>query len=349
VTGGLTGAGAVARIAYASRARVAGAVYAEMERIRAAAVRNNVPLGVHTALLHQSGWFLQWKEGPGEALLRLMHRVQADPRHAEMRIVHSSRGPRLLDGPWSMAIVRSDESPEAMEARVRALQRSMWDGTQYNPVTVWRRLSTPLQHVAADRQGDPDAFQRVLVCSAAGTLAYRLVEWLGKRHRVAVLRRRFAGATALDVETDYVDFDAGTHAMRVIAMARRGLEMPLTRAFMPDYSHVLLLLSGETGRDRALLLRLAKACAGRSRTPTLVGVAPEAGVHAAMRTSADGLGLAYAAVQGDPESPLDSWEAVQPELAAWQPAQDSLSPVLQINWGQIPISAATTRSAAAPH
>ena len=45
---------AVTRVVYASQSRIQGPVYAEMERIRACAVRHNEPAGVHTALAHQS-------------------------------------------------------------------------------------------------------------------------------------------------------------------------------------------------------------------------------------------------------------------------------------------------------
>ena len=59
----------VSRFMYASQANVEGSIYSVIERIRASAVRHNEPAGVATALLYQSGWFAQWKEGPSEALL----------------------------------------------------------------------------------------------------------------------------------------------------------------------------------------------------------------------------------------------------------------------------------------
>jgi hypothetical protein len=115
----------VARFMYASQALVHGPIYPEMERIRASAVRHNEPGGVATALLYQSGWFAQWKEGPPEAVLRVMDRVSADLRHHSMQIVHSSRGPRLLAGPWSMSIVQCDDPPSDMAQRIDLLQREM--------------------------------------------------------------------------------------------------------------------------------------------------------------------------------------------------------------------------------
>ena len=308
----------VARIVYASLSNLKESVYAEMERIRAAALRHNVPAGVHTALLHQSGWFVQWKEGPGAELLRLMARVGADARHRSMRIVHSSRGPRLLAGPWSMAIVQCDEDPADMTLRVASLRRGLESGHQFTPPAVWRQLSTPLRHPGAGQFALGDAFQRVLVCAALGDSAFDLVRWLGHRHAEEVVHRRFAGAEDLDVGTDLVDFRFADRTLRVIAMARKGLAVPLTRAFLADYSHVVLLLCGQLGRDVALVHKVARACAAFARPPVLVGVAAEPASHERPRALAHQLGLVYERALAEPLSGLDVWSALLPLLASWR-------------------------------
>ena len=120
--GAASAEGPVARIMYASQASIRHSVYQEMEKIRSSAVKHNEPAGIATALLHQSGWFVQWKEGPAPALQKIMERVAGDVRHFDMRVVHRSRGPRLLTGPWSMAIVQCHETPAEMEARVQHLK-----------------------------------------------------------------------------------------------------------------------------------------------------------------------------------------------------------------------------------
>ena len=321
----------MARIAYASAARVEGPVYGEMERIRAAALRHNVPQGVHTALLHQSGWFLQWKEGPREAIERLMDRVARDPRHAGLRVVHSSRGPRLLDGPWSMAIARCDDAPEDMAERVARVREAFESGRQLSLSTAWRRMSTPLRHPGAQRHGDPDAFQRVLACSAAGTAAFDLAHWLAGQHRQEVVHRRLAGARDLDVATDYVDFEEGARLLRLVAMARRGLGVPLARAFMPDYAHALLLLSGDSLCDLALVRRMAEATAHQAGAPVLVGVARDPRAHRGPCAAARRAGLIYRAVEADPASPPHCWAAVQPQLALWRHAAGAQSPVVPLS------------------
>jgi hypothetical protein len=91
--------GRVARIMNASQAKISQCINAEMDRIRASALKRNEPAGIATALLYQSGWFVQWKEGPGPQLLETMDRVASDRRHHDLRVIHSSRGPRLLGEP----------------------------------------------------------------------------------------------------------------------------------------------------------------------------------------------------------------------------------------------------------
>jgi len=313
----------VARIVYASQANICGPVYAQMESIRASAVRHNEPKGVHTALLHQSGWFVQWKEGPGPALRELMERVANDVRHHSLRIVHASRGPRLLSGPWSMAIVQCDDGPQDMTRRVELLRKKMDAGRQYSPPAVWRQLSTPLRHPGAAQQADPEAFQRVLVCSARGLAAFQLVLWLAQRSGQEVVHRRFAGAQDLDVATDYVDFVEGSRIMRVIAMARRGLALPLTRAFVPDYSHVVVLLSGEPAADIRLLHKAALACAHAPVRPVLLGVSARPDAHAPLAQLTCELDLDYEAVTAAPDAAASVWAAIEPHLARGREAANS--------------------------
>lgn len=323
--GAASAEGAVARIVYASRAAIRSGVYAEMEKIRASAVRHNEPAGVATALLYQSGWFVQWKEGPGEALVRIMDRVAGDPRHHDLRVVHRSRGPRLLDGPWSMAIVQGRDSIMDMERRVLALKREVDAGAVFSPPAIWRRLSTPLRHPGALVQQDEDAFRRVLVCAAQGEGSFALVDWLARRHGVDVVHRRFAGAQALDVGTDYADFLHGGRVLRAIAMARHGLHLPLTRAFLPDYSHLVLLLSDSGDANAQLMVRVLSALRSLEAPPALVGLAQEPQAHLEPAALARRYGLGYHALPADVTHPAGCWQALEAVLAH-EPACSGAAP-----------------------
>ena len=321
--GAASAEGPVARIMYASQASIRHSVYQEMEKIRASAVKHNEPAGIATALLHQSGWFVQWKEGPGPALQKIMERVAGDVRHFDLRIVHRSRGPRLLAGPWSMAIVQCNETPAKMELRVQHLRQQVEAGLQFSPAAVWRRLSTPMKQPGGMRQHDPDAFQRVLVCGASGMGSFDLVRWLGEQNEVDVVHRRFAGAVERDVGTDYVDFEQDDRVWRVIAMARHGLHLPLTRAFLPDYSHLVLLLSADADRNAQLMERVLRAYEFLSNPPALIGVASRPEMHALPAALARRHGLPYLTAVADSRDPEVAWAEVQPLLVHWQQAANS--------------------------
>src|SRR6185369_16921601 len=131
----------------------------------------------------------------------------------------------------------------------------------------------------------------------------------------------------LDVGTDYVDFAEDERVMRVIAMARHGLALPLTRAFLPDYSHVVLLLSGDRERDLSLAQRVAQACAGLATPPALLGVAPDAGGHNEMFALARRCGLIYLGTHCNIADEVRTWQAIEPLLDDWRNVADIGWPV----------------------
>lgn len=324
----------VDRVVYASVSLVPQSVYAQMERIRDAAVRNNAALGVYTALLHQSGWFVQWKEGPPEGIAQTITRVRDDRRHHSMRILHHSRGPRLLPDIWSMAIVQAREPSDDFARRVMALRAEYDMGVQYSPPTVWRRLSTPMQHPGAAHQHDPELFRRLMVCAGYSDDAFTLVRWLAEQRSEEVIQRRFAGVFDLDVGTDYVDFVEDNHVVRVIAMARNGLTVGLTRAFLPDYSHIVMLFTGDPERDLPMLRRVAQACGGTSHPPTLLGVGLELEAHQKLFELSRSYGLRYVSAGSARSQDSEAvWAAIKPHLDKAAPVANSTWPVLDRRYG----------------
>lgn len=321
----------VQRLMYASLSCVQGPVFEEMMRIRSHALLRNAADGVHVALLYQSGWFMEWIEGPAAGVRAVVARVSADPRHRGVQLLHASRGRRRLIEPWSAAIVQTHERPTDFAQRVMQLRDEQLAGQASDPATVWRRLSTPLTHPGAQEQARSDRFQRVMVCSAQGTDSFDLVRWLGQQHEAEVVHRRFAGSRleALDVATDYVDLDSGAVVRRVIAMARNGLEIGLTRAFLPDYSHVILLLGDDAQRNAQLVSRLVAACARLDHRPVLLGLGPIDCDHAGLQRIARAGGLVY--LDCDLAGDIDAgvwWGAAEPLLdlshaanSEWPPMQ----------------------------
>ncbi len=307
----------VQRLMYASQSCLTGSVFEAMQSIRSHALRRNAADRVHVALLHQSGWFMEWIEGPADGVRALMSRVANDPRHLNLHLLHKSHGPRRLTEPWSMAHVQTHEAPDDFMGRVMALREEHRQGKMLEPAAVWRRLSTPLTHPKAFEQGPDDGFQRVMVCSAQGAQAFNLVHWLGQTRSADVVHRRFIGSRLdiLDVATDYVDLNAGTVVRRVVAMARNGLEIGLTRAFLTEYSHVILLLCGVEPKDHNVLERLLAACAHLRHRPVLVALGPLECDHAALQRQAHTGGLVYldCDLAGD-MGPESLWAAAEPAL-----------------------------------
>lgn len=309
----------VGRLMYASLCNLQGAVFDELMRIRDHAMKRNLADGLHVALLYQSGWFVEWIEGPEQGIKALMQRVVRDTRHRGLKVVHTSEGPRRLLEPWSSAIVTAHEAPTDFARRVVAMRDARLTSAAIEPAAVWRRLSTPLLNPGAEEQDRDDRFQRLMVVSARGTESFDLVRWLGQSARVEVVHRRFAGSRpdALDVGCDYVDLPAGEGWRRVIAMARNGLQLGLTHAFLPDYAVVVLLLDAVPQRNIQLLDKLLRACQRVQHLPALVAVGP-AGWHLPeMAARAQASGMVWLEVRLDEAhggGPHVQWEALRPLL-----------------------------------
>jgi hypothetical protein len=305
----------VERVVTASICHMKEGIYAQMEDIRAHALRHNAVDGIHAILQYQSGWFIHWAEGPSPAVRALLPRLAEDPRHHSPHTVHLSRGRRILPTPWSMVMSQATESAVQFGRRVMALREQFEKGVQYAPSSVLRRLSAPMQLPQAQGLADPDAFHRVGICAAGGNEAFAMVGWLAQRTGGTVAKRRFAGEQDMDGSSEYVEFMESGHPCRMIAVARNGLTHGLRRAFLPDWPHFVMLFSGTPKFDDALMGRMAAACEGLPVTPALLGIAPNTETHERMRAAAQAAHLAYlAAGIARPDDVNAIWQTVQAQL-----------------------------------
>jgi hypothetical protein len=134
-----------------------------------------------------------------------------------------------------------------------------------------------------------------------------------------VISQRFAGAEARtrDVATDYVDVGGGAGAVvrRVVAMARNGLLIGLTQAFLPDYSHLILLLCGDAKRDEDLMHMLVSACSRLAHRPVVVGLGSLDCDHLGLRKIARAASLVYLDCDlSGADDPQAMWAAAEPAL-----------------------------------
>lgn len=302
----------VDRVVCVSECRVLGSVFDEMHRIRERALPRNQADKVYAALLYQAGWFVEWIEGPTAGVDSVIRRAAGEPHHSNLRVLHRSRGPRRLTQPWSMAFRQDGDQTADFAARVALLASSARE--QLEPTQVWRRLSMPHSAGAADC----NAYQRVMVCSARGTRSFELVRWLGQAYGCHVTTQRLAGANEKmqDVANDYLDLPARRGAMprRVVAMARNGLQIGLFQAFLADYSHVVLLLSGDGLHDMELVRLVMAACAPLAERPVLLGIGRPGCDHASLREAAHAGGLVYLDCDAVGTESKAVWAAAEPAL-----------------------------------
>jgi hypothetical protein len=309
----------VERLLYASLSCVSGSVFDEMLKIRDRALKRNVVDQVYAALLYQSGWFVQWMEGPPEGIRLAVRRLEGDPRHQRLRIIHRGNGPRRLTQPWSMAFRQErEELPEQFACRIIELeeQAAQWEP---EPATIWRRLSLPTKCAGYATDLEDHPYQRVMVVAAEGTKSFDLVRWLACEHHVDVSAQRIAGTQSRvrDVAAEHVDVPAskGSIRRRVIAMARNGLQIGLIQAFLSDYSHVMVLLSPDTRRNMEIMHTLAEVCRGFAQRPILLGLGPAGFDNGPVRDAARMGRMIYLDCDlGAGEGTHDLWASAEPAL-----------------------------------
>lgn len=87
---------------------------AELDRILEASQRNNQRDDITGLLTFSGEVFVQFLEGPPEALRRLMDRLQRDPRHSDIIILsEGSDHERILEG-WDMELVTRQEAHQVL-------------------------------------------------------------------------------------------------------------------------------------------------------------------------------------------------------------------------------------------
>ena len=319
----------IERVVCVSTARSTTGLFNQMEQIRYSALRRNPGLGIHAALLVQSGWFIHWLVGPADSVATLLAVVAQDQRHRDQRVLHRSLGRHLLGTTWSMMLSRTSESAEDFGQRVTRLQQDLATSIAHSPATVVRRLAAPMHLAETLTPNDPEAFHRIGVC-ATGTEAFDLVQWLALRANQGTTRRRVAGEGDADSASDFVDFLEDAQPCRVISVSRNALTHGLRRAFLSDWPMMAVLLSGDSTRDAAMVDRICEACLDLPYPPHLMAVSHSLPSQMLMASKVQRAGLRFVHAELVPaKNPLAIWRVIweqlnelgRPSAAAWSPTQ----------------------------
>lgn len=109
------------RIIYVSQA-AGGMTSTDLAVIVEKAQKTNAAAEVTGMLVGHKGWFLQVVEGPTQALAALFHRISADPRHGNIRVLVSEPAQYRAFPEWRMAFSEPHVLPGAVQKHVFALQ-----------------------------------------------------------------------------------------------------------------------------------------------------------------------------------------------------------------------------------
>jgi hypothetical protein len=131
------------RIAYTSLAAL-DLTEQQLRDIHAAARDLNGIDGVSGLLLFNGTHFLQWIEGPPQAIDELVERLRRDPRHSAFEIREESHSDERLFGDWSMELVR-------VKGRVLSSREDLFDLLPAElPPAVRDRIAAMAEQVSAD-------------------------------------------------------------------------------------------------------------------------------------------------------------------------------------------------------
>lgn len=96
------------RLIYASQSTDA-CTAASLRQILQAGVNNNHALGVTGMLCYNPGYFLQWLEGPRQAVNLLYHRISVDERHTNVELLYYHEVGSRAFPDWAMSYIRASD------------------------------------------------------------------------------------------------------------------------------------------------------------------------------------------------------------------------------------------------
>lgn len=88
---------------------------AELEELLKKSRRNNESVGITGMLLYREGNFMQCLEGPKDAVLQSMARINDDPRHRGVIVLFQDKQPERDFADWSMGFKKLESSTDELE------------------------------------------------------------------------------------------------------------------------------------------------------------------------------------------------------------------------------------------
>ncbi len=267
--------GRVHRLMGASVCRMPGSVVEQLLGLRAAISHFNMNRGLRSAFLYSNGWFLQWHEGPQEAVDEMWALAQAHPGNAHARIVHRSDGAATLPRPLHIASLHSRDKPSDVARRIYAVERERELGWIAEPAEIWQALSAPCLIEGADVMAAV-ARSHIVAVTSEFNESVDLVKAVAERSRAPVSYQRFADGDPRmpDIGAAYVDTATGGQVTRLQAFSRRALEDGMVQLSLRRMHCLVLLLGNRPRPTTRLAATTAALLAGMPQRPPVRLVGP---------------------------------------------------------------------------
>nr|WP_255553549.1 BLUF domain-containing protein [Caenimonas aquaedulcis] len=230
-----------------------GSVVEQLLGLRKQITAFNASRGMRTALLYSNGWFVQWHEGPRDAVEAFWAAAQAHPGNAHSRLIHRSDGVATLPRPLHIASLHGRDKPSDVARRIYAVERERELGWVAEPHEIWEALSAPCTIRGADAMSAAARTHIVAVTSEFNE-SVDLVKAVADRSHTPVTYQRFADGDPRnpDIGAAYVDTVAGGQMTRLHALSRRAMEDGMVQLSMRRM-HCLVLLLGNRQRPTSRL------------------------------------------------------------------------------------------------
>jgi hypothetical protein len=253
------------RFIAASIAKMPGSIIEQLLAMRRAIAPFNAARALHTVLLYAGGWFVQWHEGPADAVDRTWRISLGHTTHHHPRIVHRSEGAATLVEPVQIAALVGPDKATDVARKLFEI-----DGEQkaapLEPVDIWRRVAAPPSGRFA---GLPAGAHRTLVVVSEYTESVELVKALAEHCRVPMNYQRFAGPDLHtgDAGAAYVDIGYWGQRTRVQALSRHVLGYGIVRLALSQVDAIVLLPNRRPHSAAALHEVVAPFTAALEREP----------------------------------------------------------------------------------
>jgi hypothetical protein len=265
------------RFIAASIARMPGSVIGQLLAMRRAIAPFNTARGLRTVLLYTGGWFVQWHEGPEQAVERTWEISRSHATHSHPRVVHRSVGAGVLRESVQIAALVGPDRATDVARKVFELEREQQQAP-LEPAHIWRRFGAPPpgRQVACDWSR-----HRSLAVVGEYTQAIDLVRALAERNGAPMNYQRYAGPDLrhADAGAAYVDVPFAGRCTRVQALSRHVLDYSIARLAFERIDGVVLLTSGRKAGTTPLQEALAPFMASIERPASFHVAGPDSRSH----------------------------------------------------------------------